>query len=524
MRVLTLPPDKNGRHQSVDVPSGRLVIIGANGAGKTRFAARLADEADDRPVFQISALRGLYGSSSRTDGIHELYSKIPKSLRTLPDSAPELDMLMAVIMHRELVDLLAYKMAASGERTHRPQRTVLDRLISLWQSIFPGNDILVESGQMMFTSDNWSNPFEAPKLSDGERTALYHIGAVLLAPRDATVIVESPEMFLHTTIASTLWRRLEEIREDLVFVHVTHDVEFVGSRQDSPVVWVRGFDGQGWDYRILPPGKTLSPEIYSALAGPRRPILFIEGDGKNSIDARLYPLIFRDYTVRSLGSCNRVIEATRSLRELTDVHHLQSLGIVDRDRRDPHEVEYLRTRDILVPDVAEIENMLLIEDVIRIVAESMGKQPDDVFRRVKRSIIAQFRHDIPQQAMLHTRHKIRKLVEFRIDGRFADINAYERHIRTLLESLKPRRVYEETTRLFTDYVRTSDYRSVLRVYNQKSMLSACNVAGLCGLHDKDAYIAQILKLLRGDDKTAHRLRSAFKSVFNFSTVPDKCKN
>ena len=32
------------------------------------------------------------------------------------------------------------------------------------------------------------------------------------------------------------------------------------------------------------------------LVGVRKPVLFIEGDARHSIDAKLYPLVFKDYT------------------------------------------------------------------------------------------------------------------------------------------------------------------------------------------------------------------------------------
>ena len=83
--------------------------------------------------------------------------------------------------------------------------------------------------------------------------------------------------------------------------------------------------------------------------GSRKPVLFIEGDGIHSIDARLYPLLFKDYSVKSLGSCNKVIEATRTFNDLTG---FDSRGIVDRDRRDDKEVAYLRGKRIMVPEVA----------------------------------------------------------------------------------------------------------------------------------------------------------------------------
>ncbi len=280
-------------------------------------------------------------------------------------------------------------------------------------------------------------------------------------------------------------------------------------------MWVRDYDAASvtWEYDILPPQEGMSDEIYMAIIGARKPVLFIEGDGVNSIDAKLYPLVFREYTVKSLGSCNKVIEATRAFNDLSAFHHMDSFGIVDRDRRDAHEVEYLRGKKIMVPEVAEIENIMMLEEVIKAVAKTRGKDENRVFEKVKRSVIAQFRHDLRQQALLHTRHRVKRTVEYRIDGRFNNINMLEQHIKSLATEINPRGLYESFCREFRKYVERDDYASVLRVYNQKSMISGSNVAALCGLRNKDEYVRCVISILRGGTGQASRIAQAVRNCF-----------
>ena len=61
---------------------------------------------------------------------------------------------------------------------------------------------------------------------------------------------------------------------------------------------------------------------------------------------------------------------------------------------------------------------------------------------------------------------------------------------------------------------TDNYAGVLRVYNQKSMISGSNVAALCGLKNKDEYIKYVINLLRGDSQQGERIREAIKNCFN----------
>ena len=90
-----------------------------------------------------------------------------------------------------------------------------------------------------------------------------------------------------------------------------------------------------------------------------------------------------------MGGCQKVIETTKAFGQLKDFHTLDSKGIVDRDRRTQGEINYLREQHIYVPDVAEVENLLMIEDVIKTVAKRLMKDPDDVFKQVKEKISTQ---------------------------------------------------------------------------------------------------------------------------------------
>jgi hypothetical protein len=295
-------------------------------------------------------------------------------------------------------------------------------------------------------------------------------------------------------------------------VYATHDLEFASSRRGAALLWVQSCDMSTgtWEYSIMPDTEdALTGEVYMAIIGARKPILFIEGDD-HSIDARLYPLIFRDYSVKSLGSCNKVIESTRTFNDLTAFHHLNAMGIVDRDRREEGEVTYLRRKNIMVPEVAEIENMLMLEDVVRAVASYMHKNADRVVASVKKSVLAQFKNELRSQALQHTRHRVKRTVEYRIDGKFPDIGALEDHINNLVVEIQPRKLYEKLCRDFREYLAAGDYGSVLRVFNQKTMLSASNVAQLCGLHDKVNYINTIMHILRTETPQSEAIRRAVR--------------
>lgn len=516
MKQIQLPPRSDGSRMTVPDGMRQLTIVGANGSGKTRFTDYLIDELKGH-AFRLSALNALYGAGHDTlpGSIDSLYQKAaasPSFLRnegTLP-----IERLMALMFNEEIACLVAYK-TARDPSSPMPE-TKLDKVIAMWESVFPDNRVLREGGRLLFARDKGRTRYSSMKLSDGERAVLYYLGAVLYAMEGAVIFVDNPGMFLHPSMLRPLWDRIEELRPDCRFIYTTHDLDFAASSQPGSVVWVRGYDAANvtWDYELLPRDAGITDDIYKALIGSRKPVLFIEGDGTHSIDAKLYPLIFPEYTVKSLGSCNKVIEATRTFNDLSALHHLDSRGIVDRDRRDEREVGYLRDKRIFVPEVAEIENILMLEGVVRTVAHRYGKDENRVFQRVKASIIGQFRHDLRQQALLHTRHRVKRTVEYRIDGKFANIHLLEEHMANLVVEINPRGLYEGFCREFRRYVDLGDYASVLKVYNQKSMVPGSNVAQMCGINGgKDGYVKAVLAILRENGKDAARMRHAIRECF-----------
>ena len=494
-----------------------LIVIGANGAGKTRFKNALMESLGDHAL-SLSALEGLY-TRRATDGNEPAWSlrrRFATGIPGIPAQASTLELMLAQVMHDEMLNLLSYKLMRADNKKAVLRRTRLDELIELWQEVFPGNRILIESGRILFTREEHDgSPISSVRLSDGEKAVLYLIGGILYAPSHAAIFVEAPEMFLHPSVTSPLWNRLEALRPDCVFCYCTHDTDFASSRHRARVLWVRGYEAEAhtWDYTLMPEGEGISREIYASLTGSRKPVLFIEGDAR-SIDSRLYPLIFPDYMVRSLGSCNKVIEATRTFNDLSVLHKVDSMGIVDRDRRNDDETAYLRRKNILVPEVAEIENMFVLEDVVQAMARHSHKDADRAVAKVRKSIINLFKAEVRQQALMHVRHRVKRAMEYRVDARFDSIASMEQHLAELTREIAPRQMYEQMCRQFHEYADTGDYASVLKVFNRKSMLVSCNVAQLCGVKSRGAYIDGVIALLPTRCDAAEQVRTAIRRSLN----------
>lgn len=163
----------------------------------------------------------------------------------------------------------------------------------------------------------------------------------------------------------------------------------------------------------------------------------------------------------------------------------------------------------------------MLEGVIRAVARRMKRNENKVFEIVKNNVIQLFAQEIESQALLHTRHRIRRNLEYKIDRRFNDISAFEDHIGHLTDDTDVRGLYNSICSQFRSYVKSRDYRAVLKVYNQKSMVTNSNVCNLCGLANKDKYLRVILTILRDDRPEADSIRRAIRACFKIDEKEEK---
>ena len=518
--MIKLPPPQ--RKESPDrIDNARQIsIIGGNGAGKSLFMDEMTAMCGDR-AYCLSALDAFYperAESTAPGSIDDLYRNAVRQqnyMRT--DAVSQLDKLLYMLIADEFESLLALKedLHKSGHR-FKPAPSKLDIIQRHWERIFPGNKIRRERGSLRFETSSGAALISPHSLSQGENTVLYYLAASLYAMPDAVVFIDSPTLFVHPSIISNLWNSIEDLRPDCTFVYNSVDEDFVNTRTHNTCIWVKSFDSEHktWDYAILD-GGSLTEDMMVEFAGSRRPVLFIEGDASHSIDMRLYSLVFKDMTVKPVGSCNKVIETTRSFNDQQTMHHLSSMGIVDRDRRTDQEVSYLRSRKIMVPEVAEIENLFLLPEVITVMARRRGLNEKPILRRVEKYVTRLFARQADQQALQHVRHRVKREVECKIDARFSCITALETHLRGLPAKLQPRRQYNELREQFAVLVRDSDYAGILRVFNHKPMLPDSGVHQLLGFRSKEEYIAGVLDALKSTGKDSEALRQCIRRCLRY---------
>lgn len=527
---INLPKRKNTPDEIVLREVTSIVVIGGNGSGKTRFGSRL-EENYSIEVHRISAQKSLSMPSEVSPkskekaeqefwygGIHDNKDWLKtigkknyrwgNNLNTF--LLNDYEKLMVLLHTEEYEESLKYK-----EGLIEKPVTKLDRIQKIWEETLPHRKIIKRAGIIeTYPKDKPEDSYNASEMSDGERVIFYLIGEVVCAKPASLLIIDEPEMHIHKSITKKLWDAIEKERPDCTFIYLTHDIDFAVSRQNATRIWSKSYEGnQIWDYEILDKESPIPEQVYLEILGSRNPILFIEGDN-SSIDFKIFEQVFPEYTTKPLGSCSKVFEATKSFNELNTFHHIESFGLIDRDRRTDEEIEYIRASGIWICKLAEVENLLLIENVVKTVAESMHKNPDEVFNQVKSNIVEFFRTQIELQATQHSISTVERVFKYATNQKDTKtFDELDTQLSRFWSELDYASIYEKAKKSFEDFVSTKNYLAILEVFNNKGLMANSKVSELCDLNTKNnAYLNFVISLLKENSEKSLRIKNAVKEM------------
>jgi hypothetical protein len=340
-------------------------------------------------------------------------------------------------------------------------------------------------------------------MSDGERAIFYLIGSILCAHENAWIIVDEPEINLHKSIIIPLWDKLENIRSDCKFIYLTHDFEFALSRNRSKKIWLKEYiDENLFDYELLEDHNPLPADLYLKVLGSAKSVVFIEGNF-DSIDYKIYSVLFPNITLQPCGNCGQVINNTKAFRKKFDLHHIYSYGIIDRDRRNEKHIKSLKDA-VSVLSVAESENILLTEIVLKLILKNKGL-PSNNFSKIKDIIIERFKDEVEQQCFDQTKFLIKKMFEQSIKG--TKRNEYINNIEKFKEELNVIKEMEEIAQQFQEYILNKDYDSIICIYNCKGLLADQQVLRLLGFKSEDEYINSTREFLsKNNEEEGNKLK------------------
>lgn len=507
-----------------------LVVIGANGSGKTRFGVQL-EKQNTQLHFRVSAHRALsfpksvqpvdmgeaelrlftgHGDAELLKNKslfshyvqHERWGNNPATA-LLNDFEP----LVTLMVSESFAVSDKYRVAMREEKKYvAPPLTRLDLVKQIWETALPVRELVITGSRIEAKNKAGGASYHAQQLSDGERSIFHLIGEALSAPKDGLFIVDEPELHLHRAVQSRLWDAIELARPDCTFVYITHDLGFAASRIDATKVWLREYSDGKWDWSEIPQTDAFPESLLLEIIGSRRPILFVEGD-RSSLDYFIYGKVFPRHTVVACGSCEIVVHAVRTFTQMTDLHHNSCGGLIDNDGRSEADINMLNRLGIAVLPVALVENFFLLESILVIAAEKLGHNPIETVAKVKERVFATLDTNAVRVVSNLTRMEIE--TGLRTFGKGGDgAEALTAAYKSACAVIDPAAIYVKWEKEIGRVLIEKDYLAALRYYKTKGLAS--EAGSVLGVRFQD----QVMRWLRGKDSDSlvAALRAAIPEV------------
>ncbi|ECP6303179.1 AAA family ATPase, partial [Campylobacter jejuni] len=371
-QYICILPNESNEKQEFKTKTNSIIIVGANGSGKSRLGAWM--EKNCESIYRIPAQRDVTISKN---GIRYNYKEAKNNLfyGTLNDKNKQnaithkyYEFKNATIkLYSDYDKLLNFILATEHEQLRKDRKNnsrtenIIDEIKNIWKEIFSHREIDLKEDEFLCIMDK-QNEYEARMMSDGERAILYLIMYVLCI-EEKIILIDEPELHLHPSLTNKLWDILEKHRQDCLFIYITHDLNFASSHTNSDKFWIKSYNGKKWEFKKISTNEIMPQELFLKLLGARRNILFIEGEN-NSLDFKIYSALYPQYQIITCGSCEKVVQYTKAFNEQNALHGFKAYGIIDRDYRSQNEINALMKKDINVLKVAEVENLFLLECII----------------------------------------------------------------------------------------------------------------------------------------------------------------
>lgn len=510
-------PDENNNPVSKETKCHSIIIIGANGSGKTRLGAWIEKNMIDE-THRISAQRALtFGTYIKQKSYEQAINLVICGTEN-PSQNPSQqhdnrwgwdgekhDYISSMLNDYENVLSALVAMQAKqqekfindckekdlrGEQHDKVPEMVLDKLQSIWGMIFTHRGITISDGKVIASlrQNEGAVEYKGRDMSDGERVALYLIAQCLCIPENKTIIIDEPEVHLHRSIMDRIWTSIENEREDCFFIYITHDTQFAASHKNSEKIWIKEYDGTNWKYEEVE-DSSLPEQLLLDILGNRKPVLFVEGTS-DSYDTKLYSEIYKEYYIVACGSCSSVINQTKSMGANGQLHHLKCYGIIDRDYRSDYEIDAYKKDNIFTLEVAEVENLFLTEELLQVVNDIMGFSNSSNVENVKKYIRDRFCKEIEKQIC----EAIASELKFKLTT--ATISREnEEKVKETLEKFFREISYdnlkiEQEKKFKLDII----YKDILKIFNCKSL--STSTGHFFGLNNKE-YRNFIIRQIKG---------------------------
>jgi hypothetical protein len=518
-----MPIDIPGLSQTLD-GDAPIIILGANGSGKTRLAVEMMRQggAEFIPALRNIALPDQIPNWSLQTATNELNSRTNQRQNSYWELIQDIDALFGKLWSQHAVEAMrVYDQLLAGKTPESLPDTVLNKTKELWRRVFPGRTITFSDFSAKVSNEYLGSvSYTAKHMSDGERTGLY-LAARILDTSQPIVIIDEPETHFHSRLAVRFWDTLESLCPEKRFVYVTHDLTFALSRKDSHIVLARPNQSP----ELIQPGNALPTEDIAAILGAAsfsvyaKRLIFCEGREEKSLDQELLRAWFndRDTALMPVGGCENVRRCTAAFKVSSVVSGFDAIGIIDRDHW-PDEL-LLSLNGVHVLPVHEIESLYVLRAVYVAVATHMGHQLATV-DRLYRSVMDGFRRQMVgtlANKLICERFKARSMMllerGFATTVDFQDRTLLKASLISQIPNVRavtsPGAIWDEEETVVQNALTSSEPLDFLRVLPGKPLVGpAASSLGLT----KERYCDLIKSALNSTDPTFATLGNALENA------------
>jgi len=384
---IQIPQSNTNKYINIAIEKS-MIIVGANGAGKTRFGSCIEGQNDNSK--RISAQRHLQlDENVQKQDFETASANLKRSYKNRPSVQPQNDyqqVLVSLFAQESRRDSEYVRKSRASETKIDVSQSIKEKVIDIWNFVFPYRALKLGKDRVRALDEIVE--FSGTEMSDGEKVGLYLISQILLADKDCILIIDEPELHLHKSLMVRLWNKLEEQRKDCIFIYITHDLDFAVNKPASKRIWIQNYKRNKWEWKELIPNEVIPENLYLEILGSRKPILFVEGD-KGSLDIQMYQAFYDNFTIIPRESCEKVIEAAKGLKDNADLHDKKVFGLIDRDFRPDEQIDSFKKKNIFCLSLNKVENLFLVPEIIELVCDHLAKseKKEEIISEIKRYYI-----------------------------------------------------------------------------------------------------------------------------------------
>lgn len=451
-----------------------VVLVGPNGCGKTTLLRHLISLTGENDISYFQADRLLLIDTTYSPERDEI--QFQKTLNNTYHSATNIntndqgyyikkqfDQIISLFERKRASELEQY---FSGDISKDDCKT--EFILRTWNSLVKDRELFYNGTLKARMLDG--RDYEIKHLSSGEKNILYFLSSIVLLDEKKYYFIDEPENNLNPSIVTQLWNILEMQHPNSIFVYLTHDNEFVSTRINSKIYWIKKYDGKEWAYEPLPENDNLPQKLMVSLIGNKQPVIFCESEDAEKYDSIVFKLIFPTYKIVSSGGCTKVIAKVKAYKQAGLPQN--AYGIIDCDYRKQDFLDGQQKHNVFYIPFFEIENFLFCEEIIKEMINKFSKDPDNAFQRVFDGVKSDFMKNKERFIIRSVATRLHEL-GFK-DGikKLTSRQELSDNYTKYLASIDLNNLFAEYDALYADILDKNDFNTILRYYDNKNILTS----------------------------------------------------